>query len=200
MPKDPFTAILLAGGASSRMGCPKALLPFGGETLIERAARRMAETADEVIVVSAADIVLPPLEGRVRVVVDAEPHRGPVAGIVYGLRAASLEAAFVGACDHPFLRPDLVRFLVDRLEGFDGVMPRWLGHPQPLLAVYRRRLVSVFESLLARDAGAFAILESAAIREVAPQEIRPIDPEGESFRDLDTPEAYAEALARLERK
>ncbi len=197
MQKDPFAAILLAGGASSRMGCPKALLPFGGETLIERAARRIAGIADEMIVVSAADIVLPPLEVRVRVVVDEEPHRGPVAGIVYGLRAASLEAAFVGACDHPFLRPDLVRFLVDRLEGFDGVMPRWLGHPQPLLAVYRRRLVSVFESLLARDAGAFAILESAGIREVSPQEIRPIDPEGESFRDLDTPEEYAEALARL---
>jgi molybdopterin-guanine dinucleotide biosynthesis protein A len=193
--REPLTAIVLAGGESSRMGRPKALLPFGGETLIERAVRRIAEVAEAVLVVSGADLALPPL--RARVIVDDQPHRGPVAGIVHGFGAAATDVVLVCGCDQPFVRPELVRLLAERLEGFDGVMPRWLGHPQPLLAVYRRALRPKFEALLARGAGAFAILEAAGIRELSAEEIRSVDPEGDSFRDLDTPEAYAEALALL---
>src|SRR5437870_12517229 len=101
---EPFTAIVLAGGASARMGRPKALLPFGAETLIERVVRRLEPIAAEIVVVSGPHLVLPVLR-HARIVEDETPLQGPVAGILYGLRAARTDLSFVCGCDHPFLEP-----------------------------------------------------------------------------------------------
>src|SRR5205823_4648191 len=111
---EPLTAIVLAGGASSRMGRPKALLPFGAETLIERVVRRLAAGSSEVVVVSGPHLRLPPLPEEVRIVTDEVPLQGPVGGIRYGLAAARTELGFVCGCDHPFLEPAIGPLLAAR--------------------------------------------------------------------------------------
>lgn len=197
-PVEPFTTIVLAGGASSRMGRPKALLPFGGETLIERVVRRMAEVSSEVIVVSGLHLSLPALPAAVRVVQDEEPLQGPLAGILYGLRAAASDVSFVCGCDHPLLAPEVARLLVERATGASGAVATWEGRAQPLVAAYRKRVAALAAELLARgECRALALVEQAHLVRVSREDLRAADPTGASFFDVDTPAAYAEALRRL---
>lgn len=180
------------------MGRPKALLPFGGETLIERVVRRMAEVSSEVIVVCGPHLSLPPLPVGTRVVEDEEPLQGPVAGILYGLRAAASEVSFVCGCDHPLLVPAVARMLVERAADGPGAVATWEGRSQPLVAAYGRRVADVAAALLARgERRARSLVEHAGLVSVPAEDLRAADPAGTSFFDVDTPEAYAEALRRL---
>jgi molybdopterin-guanine dinucleotide biosynthesis protein A len=196
---EPFTTIVLAGGASSRMGQPKALLPFGAETLIERIVRRLAEGSNEVVVVSGPHVRLPPLPDEVRVVVDQVPLQGPVAGIRYGLAAARTELAFVCGCDHPFLEPAIGRVLAERTGDGDGAIVVSKGVPQPLLAVYRKHVTTIAATMLASgERRAARLVEHARLVEVSEGELFAVDPTGLSLLDVDTPQAYHDALARLD--
>ena len=191
----PFTAVVLAGGASSRMGSPKALLRFGDRTLIERVAGRLQTVAAEVVVVSGRHLDLPPLPGA-RIVIDDLPLQGPVAGILYGIRAAESEIIFVCGCDHPFLEPALVALLVQRAEGVDGAVPIVAGVRQPLIAAYHRRIESIAALLLVSGEHRASVLtDRVRLCEVREAELAAADPTGLSFLDIDTPEAYRRALA-----
>jgi molybdopterin-guanine dinucleotide biosynthesis protein A len=192
-----FSTIVLAGGASSRMGSPKALLRFGGETLIERVTRRLAEVSAEVIVVAGPHVPLPALPGGARAVQDDRPLQGPLAGIFYGLRAAATDLCFVCGCDHPFLAPAIAQLLVAHARG-DGAVSVWEGREQPLVAAYRRDLAEVAAELLAAgEHRPLALLDRASLARVTATDLADADPSGRSFFDIDTPEAYSHALRLL---
>ena len=196
---EPFTTIVLAGGASLRMGRPKALLPFGAETLIERVVRRLAGGSSEIVVVGGPHVRLPPLPDPIRVVEDEIPLQGPVAGILYGLAAARTELGFVCGCDHPFLEPAIGRLLAERTRDRDGAVVVSAGVPQPLLAVYRKRVATIATTMLASgERRAARLVELARLVEVSDEDVLAVDPSGLSLFDIDTPEAYREALARLD--
>jgi molybdenum cofactor guanylyltransferase len=193
----PFSTIVLAGGASSRVGSPKALLRFGGETLIERVTRQLLKPSTEVIVVVGPHVALPALPARVRVVQDDRPLQGPLAGILYGLRAATTEICFVCGCDHPFLAPAVARLLVEHARQ-DGAVSVWEGREQPLVAAYRRGVAEIAADLLAAgERRTLALLERARLTRVAGSDLAAADPTGQSFFDVDTPEEYARALRLL---
>ena len=85
-----LTGVLLVGGASTRFGSPKALAPFDGETLAERAWRLLGETCDERLAFGKrADALALPFE----LLDDGTDVRAPIAGVVAGLRAAAHELA-----------------------------------------------------------------------------------------------------------
>jgi molybdenum cofactor guanylyltransferase len=193
-----FTTIVLAGGTSSRMGRPKALLPFGEERLVERIVGRFVAASREVIVVSGPHVPLPTLPHGVRVVEDEEPHQGPLSGLRYGLRATSEELVFVCGCDHPFLALPVAELLVRRCAAAadaDGAWAAWNGSPQPLVAAYRRSILEIVEAMLASDERRIIRLERrASVIEVSAAELLAADPSGRSFVDVDTPEDYERAL------
>lgn len=195
MGSSDVTAIILAGGRSSRMGRDKALLPFGREPLIAHIVGALRPLFDAVIVVAAADQALPPLPATV--VHDDLAFHGPVAGLCYGLRAAHGEWAFVTSCDSAFIRPALVADLVARRQGYDAVVPQWRGRLQPLCAVYRRSLLGLLESRLAEgELRLIDVLDQCRTLTVEEEEVRRTDPDGSSFFNMNTPEDYAEALRR----
>jgi molybdopterin-guanine dinucleotide biosynthesis protein A len=99
------TGILLVGGASERFGSPKALVPFRGETLAERAWRTLTGVCEEVVAVGkAADL----LELPFPVLDDGSSERAPVFGVIAGLRAARHEACAVLPVDCPLVTADLL--------------------------------------------------------------------------------------------
>jgi len=191
---EPFTVIVLAGGASARMGRPKALLPFAAETLIERVVRRLEPIAAEVVVVSGPHLVLPALRNA-RIVEDETPLQGPIAGILYGLRAARTDLSFVCGCDHPFLEPAVVRLLIERSAAARGAVAVFEGIPQPLVGVYRQSVAAIAASMLAAgERRAAALVRQAGLVEVLQEDLLRIDPAGLGFLDVDTPQAYKRAL------
>ncbi|MCS6926398.1 MAG: NTP transferase domain-containing protein [Candidatus Binatia bacterium] len=192
--KQNASAIILAGGKSSRMGRPKALLPFDGEPLIVHLVRRLSPLFADIVVVAAPDQELPAVPATV--VHDTVAYQGPVGGLYYGLQAARTERCFVTACDAPFLNLPLIAYLLEQITDCDVVVPFWQERLQPLHAVYRRWVVALLqEQLVRQELRPVALYTKVRTREVSPEEIRRFDPEGLSFRTMNTPEEYAAALA-----
>jgi molybdopterin-guanine dinucleotide biosynthesis protein A len=191
---EPFTAIVLAGGASSRMGRAKALLPFGAATLIERIVASLRPIAAEIVVVSGSHVRLPPLP-QARVIEDETPLQGPLAGIVHGLEAAQRDLSFVCGCDHPFLAAAVVRLIAESARENDGAVATWNGVAEPLVAAYRKRIGAVAAEMLAGGERRASVLVERSHAVLVPEaDLRRADPSGRTFIDVDTPEAYREAL------
>jgi molybdopterin-guanine dinucleotide biosynthesis protein A/molybdopterin converting factor small subunit len=189
------TAIVLAGGKSSRMGTPKALLPFGNDPLIVHVVATLRRLFAEVVVVAAPGQDLPSMP--VTLVRDDVAYQGPVGGIYYGLTAAGGDVSFVTSCDSAFLHPGLIAHLVSQIPGYDVVVPHWEGRFQPLHAVYRRSVLPLLEGQLARgELRPVYLFERVRTRRIDSDEIRRFDAEGASFFNMNTPEDYAEALER----
>ena len=190
--------IVLCGGKSTRMGSPKALLPFGPETMLQRVVRLLGSVVTPIVVVSARDQALPLLPGYVRIARDDQEERGPLEGLRAGLRAlpASAEAAYVTSCDVPLLVPGFVNLMIELLGDHDIAVMDIDGFPHPLSAVYRRSLLPHVEALLATDRLRPAYLfEAVRTRRVTPAEVASVDPDLLTLRNLNTPEDYRDALA-----
>lgn len=192
-------ALILAGGQSRRMGRAKAWLPLGDETLLQRIERILAAVTDVRIVVAATEQDLPPLPPDVRITRDERPGKGPLEGILAGLRAgeALAEAFYVSSCDVPLLKPDFVRHLFSLLDDdTDIVVPRDEAHFHPLAAVYHRRILPQVEGLLAADRRRpFFLFEQVRTRVINTEDLHAVDAKLESLENLNTPADY-EAVRR----
>jgi molybdenum cofactor guanylyltransferase len=189
--------IVLCGGRSSRMGRPKAWLPFGGELMLPRVVRLLGEVVAPVVAVAAPGQDLPPLPPGVDVVRDPEPGRGPLQGLAAGLAAlrGRADAAYLSSCDVPYLRPAFVRRMVELLGDHAACVPRVGGYLQPMAAVYRVEVAAVAERLLAegRPRPAF-LFDAVPTRFVSAEELADVDPSLQSLRNLNTPAEYEAAL------
>lgn len=201
----PVHAYVLAGGQSTRMGRDKALLSWGGHPLIAR----MVELARAVdpeprICGSRQD-----LAQFAEVVADQQLQCGPLAGIAAGLEASDAELNLFLPVDMPGIPPDFLCWLRARAEASGAVatIPRFEDRPQPLCAIYSRRLREGVRAFL--DAGQFKVM--AAIRAAAaslgenvdifavesvaaalPAGMWPMNPPPrEWFRNANTPGEYA---------
>ncbi|HET7478322.1 MAG TPA: molybdenum cofactor guanylyltransferase [Rubrobacteraceae bacterium] len=135
------SGIILAGGASSRMGRDKLSLTVGGVPLIRRVYDVLSSHCAELLVAGAADRL--PEIPVARTVEDLRPGReGPLAGIETGLTAARYSLVFVAAADLPFLPADLVGYSLTLLtrERVSVVAPRHEGL-HPLCAAYDRAIL-----------------------------------------------------------
>jgi molybdopterin-guanine dinucleotide biosynthesis protein A len=196
---DDFTAIILTGGKSSRMGRPKALLPFGNELLIAHLVRQLERKFKLVVVVAAPDQELPPLPAKV--VRDEVAYQGPVGGIYYGLRVAIGTGAFVTSCDAAFLSLPLISFLTSQMLNHDVVVPYWQDRFQPLHAVYRTSVAPLLKEQLGRgELRPISLYDRVRTRKVDEQEIRRFDPKGLSFFNMNAPDDYAQALRLWQRE
>jgi molybdopterin-guanine dinucleotide biosynthesis protein A len=139
------TAILLAGGGSTRMGTDKAMLAIDGRPMIQRIHDRLRPWFSRVLVSSnnAAHGFL-----GATIVPDQAAGQGPLMGIVSALTNSPDELCFVTACDIPEIDIDLVRMMVRAAHDCDAVVPH-SGRPEPLFAVYRKSALPVFRQMLA---------------------------------------------------
>jgi molybdopterin-guanine dinucleotide biosynthesis protein A len=200
--------IVLAGGASRRMGEPKAGLDWHGTSLLRRTTGVLARAVEgPVLVVRAPGMPLPPLPATVQVVDDPVAGRGPLQGMAVGLEAAAqarAPTAFVCSTDLPFLHAAFVRRVLRALDArTDAVVPVAGGHRQPLAAAYRTCLAPACRELLAADRlrPAFLLeqcrttwLDETAL--LADAELAAADPALDSVLNLNAPADYAAALAR----
>ncbi len=188
-------AVILAGGKSSRMGQAKAQLVFDGEPLIVHVARGLKRLFAEIVVVAAPEQGLPELPAKI--VRDEVAYQGPVGGIYYGLRAAEGEFCFVTSCDAPFLNAALIAYLTAHLSGYDVVVPYWGERYQPLHAVYRRSVLPLLKGQLERgELRPIYLFDKVRTRRIDEAEIKPFDPDGLSFLNMNTPQDYQAAVKR----
>jgi molybdopterin-guanine dinucleotide biosynthesis protein A len=189
--------IVLCGGQSRRMGRPKAWLPFGGELMLPRVVRLLAEVVSPVVVVAAPEQDVPPVPPAIRIVRDEEKGRGPLQGLAAGLAALEglADAAYLSSCDVPFLQAGFVRRLIDLLGANSICVPRTEDYHHPLAAVYRLKVRATVERLLAENRlRPFFLFEAVSTRVVEAHELADVDPALRTLRNLNTPEDYEAAL------
>src|SRR5947209_4711731 len=143
--------VVLCGGQSSRMGRPKAWLPFAGELMLARMVRLLREVVSPLVVVAAPGQEVPPITAEVEVVRDPERGRGPLQGLAAGLKAlrGRADAAYLSSCDVPFLRPAFVLRLIALMGDAVACVPRVGGRFHPLAAAYRLEAADAVARLLA---------------------------------------------------
>jgi molybdopterin-guanine dinucleotide biosynthesis protein A len=147
--------VVLAGGASRRMGRDKATMPYSGAagetTLVEQAVSTLRQRCRPVFVIAAPGQPLPELDAEV--LRDETRGVGPLLATARGLRAAAdagLEWAFLSAVDMPYFEASLIDELTGpavRL-GADVVLP-WDGRDHYLAGVYRTALATRADELVA---------------------------------------------------
>lgn len=194
IPGPPTTAIVLAGGASHRMGSDKRLLEIDGTAMLRRAVEALSDAGQVLVVIDPAHPLPPELLGAaaVHVVPDLRHDAGPLAGLEAGLTAAEHDAVLVVAADMPWLEPAILDLLVERLEASPAASVVCLGNdrgPQPLPMTCRRApvLAQVTALLDNGERRLRAVLGATATTTIGEPEWRRLDPPGRSLMDIDTP-------------
>jgi|SRR5215203_4877166 len=196
--------IVLAAGASSRMGQPKAGLPFGqtGETVLSRIVSTiLAGGAPQIVVVGGAHIdavrsAMPSHEPRARVIEHTGWQQGQLSSLLAGLAAIDnqllLEAVLVTPVDVPLVSATTVAAVIAKWRHTRAPIVRPAdgnrhGHP----VMFDR---SIFDDLRAADpaVGAKAVFAAHRDRVLNVE----VDDPG-AFEDIDTPEDYRRLLTRF---
>jgi molybdopterin-guanine dinucleotide biosynthesis protein A len=150
---------VLAGGQSSRMGTDKALLPWGGGTVLDAVIRAVREAAGDVVLVAPDERYL---AFRGRRISDLRPGQGPLGGIEAALLDTDTDWNLIVACDMPLLSAALLkRLLMDAIAlDADCLIPAGADCRHPLAAAYHRRCLIEFSRVL--DLGERRVLDATA--------------------------------------
>jgi molybdopterin-guanine dinucleotide biosynthesis protein A len=184
------SAVVLAGGRSSRFGRDKLAEPIGGRPLLDLAIQAVRPLAMDVVVVAAPGTELA-VSGGVRVVHDPVGFEGPLAGLAAGLGVAEEEVVLVVGGDMPTLVAAVLESMASGLDdpAIAVVVLAHDGRPRPLPMVVRRAaaLRAARSSLDGGDRRLRALIEGLPAR-VIPEDVwRGLDPGGATLRDIDTP-------------
>lgn len=183
---------------SSRMGEDKALKIFLGKPLIQRVIERMIPIADEIIVTTNRPAEYTFL--NYRLIPDLKPGRGALGGLYTAIASAAHPLVAVVACDMPFASQmffEGARRLMVKEEA-DVVIAQTDEGYEPLHALYRREtcLPAIESAIDADQWKVIAWFPQVKVRTLTPDEIKPLDPTGLCFWNLNTPEEFTEAERR----
>ena len=145
-----FSAVILAGGKSSRMGRDKSFLEIDGETLLARQIRVARESGAAEILISGRPDKDYSTFGC-KILQDEFPDAGPLGGIHSALLAAQNPLVLVLAVDLPHLTSDLLKRLVKETQAGLGAIPHFEGKVEPLAAFYPRAALSLCETFLQQN-------------------------------------------------
>lgn len=203
--------VILCGGNSTRMGTDKALLPFGGDCLIEYIVKKYEPCFSKIYLSVKKKGDYAHLNLPVTEIPDIYPNAGPMSGVFSGLSMIDEDSAFFMSVDTPFLEPETGIALLDSLEDSDICMIEdKTGSLETSTAAYSRNCIIAVGKCLLRHQFTFETLQEKCrtkylTREVLAESINaqssgtghttaPIDLQ---FFNLDTREDYYEALQKL---
>jgi CTP:molybdopterin cytidylyltransferase MocA len=196
-----IVGIVLAAGASSRMGRPKAFLPLGEDTFLSRVCRTLAEAGvDDLVVIAGSEAAEAERElDRVgvlaRVVENARRDQGQLTSVQAGLAVADrpgVDAVLVHLVDVPLVAPGTVVAVVEAFRRTHApiVRPSVEGrHGHPVL--FGR---SIFDELRAADP---AVGAKAVVRAHAADAVDVAVNDAGACQDIDTREDYERLIGRF---
>ncbi len=175
------------------MGSDKALLSYGGQNLLQRALQITAAIGKKTFIVGPRDRYAAFGE----VVEDVHPGCGPLGGIHAALRATETDLNLILSVDMPLMEDKFLLWLVEQARATDTliVVPVAVGGPQPLCAMYRRRVLAPAEQAL--QSGDYKIgnlFSRVATRQIPEAEIVAAGFSAAVFKNINTTEDYEEIL------
>src|SRR5690242_5350819 len=145
---DKITAIILAGGKSSRMKTDKGFVNFNGKMLVEHVIDALKKITNNIFIVTQnpayEKLGLP-------CYADIYKEKGALGGIYTGLVNSHMQKNIVVGCDMPFLSTHVLQELINNCEGVDALISMHKGLEEPLCSVYDKSCIPHFKALLEQD-------------------------------------------------
>lgn len=139
------TAIILAGGNSSRMGEDKGLMLLEGKPMIQHVIDVLQGVVEDIIIVSNNNEYE---QFGCKVFADQVKGKGPLGGIYTGLIHSNTQQSLILSCDIPYINANLLNLLISHSEGYDITIPEKDGFTHQLIGVFSERCVITFKNAL----------------------------------------------------
>lgn len=181
------TGVILSGGRSLRMGEDKAFIEIEGMPIVQRICRLFLLLFQEVIIITSRKERY--LQFGVKVYEDIIPDLGALGGLYTAITSASFSYSFVVACDMPFLRRNVIEYLIQKRDDYDVIIPRTWDGLQPLHAIYSKNCLEAIQTVLKQNKRRIIdFLPLVHTNIVDSSEFYSLDPDMESFININTPE------------
>ncbi|GFP76026.1 molybdenum cofactor guanylyltransferase [Clostridium fungisolvens] len=183
------TAVILAGGKSSRMGFDKQFLKFEDKQLIDVVAEKLYTNFEEVIVISNKPDYY--RDSPYKVISDKVEGIGPISGIYEGLKAAKGQYVYFIACDMPIINLEFIEFMKDRLieENKQCCIVERENYIEPFNAFYSKSLLQKVEQMIQEDKRSLKYLIKASdTLYIKEEKVKSFDYSFEMFMNLNTKE------------
>jgi molybdopterin-guanine dinucleotide biosynthesis protein A len=194
-----MSAVILAGGAGQRLGCPKAAMEFRpGETLLARKVSQLRPHFERIIIVANQSVHDAQPYPDMDTLTDHSDYQGPLValGPVFQSYADRTEKLFITGCDFPFFHPKSIRLLDENLSNNDLALFNHEAHLIPLAAIYRTRLSGHLNDLVASGERRLMRFIDTCSRSILPSvALQTFDPEFTSLLNVNTPDDLATARA-----
>lgn len=186
------SAVILAGGKSTRMKFDKQELMVGGISLVGYTIQRLGEIFEQITVVTNRPELYK--EYDVKTISDIYPGFGPISGIHTALYHSDYDLSYFLACDMPYINVEYIEHL-DTIydENHDGVMTLSGKHIEPMNAMYSRKLLNRIEDNIKKEKyRIYDLLDIANFNMVEEAVARQYDPEFNMFKNINTQEELRE--------
>jgi len=202
------SAIILAGGFSTRLGQDKGLVQLAGKPLVRHVLDKAKNLVDETLVVvssnSQAEKYEKVLGSDASISVDNAKAHGPLAGTNVGFMEASGQYSLLLPCDAPFISRDILQLLLELCINKNAVIPRWPNcNIEPLQAVYctEAALRASNEAVSSGEVKMQAMVDKLrGVRYVSTLVLEQLDPELKTFINVNTAFDLKKAEAMLNRE
>ena len=141
-----LSAVLLAGGESTRMGRDKATVEWRGLPLWACQIEKLRALTSDIFI--STRFAVPWRPADVKLVIDESPSRGPLSGLAASLATIETDCLLALAVDMPFMTSSHLKKLCDCAKRGFGAVPVVNGNLEPLAAVYPKRAASIFAEAL----------------------------------------------------
>ena len=189
------SAIILAGGFSSRLGQDKGLLQLAGRPLVRHVLDKLGRVIDEKMVIvsskAQAEKYAKVVGSDVSIVVDSADLHCPLVGALVGLEKTRSEHALLLPCDNPFVCKDVISLLFELCINKNAVIPKWPnGYIEPLQAVYSTKpaMEAAKNALSEGKMNMQSMVDKLrGIRYVSTLVLEQLDPEFRTFFNVNSP-------------
>lgn len=193
------TAVILAGGKSTRMGFDKQLLKFNERRLIDSLKRKLSMEFEEIIVVTNKSEYY--LGFSDKITKDIIVGKGPLSGIHVGLVEASSQYVYFVACDMPNIYLNYIKYMKEELEDIEvkACVTKYGEWIEPFNAFYSKNMIQDIENhLLKNQKSVNSLLKKLDVHYIAEEKAREFSPNWDMFLNLNTREDLNKYLKTTE--
>lgn len=193
------TAVILAGGKSTRMGFDKQLLKFNERRLIDSLKRKLSMEFEEIIVVTNKSEYY--LGFSDKITKDIIVGKGPLSGIHVGLVEASSQYVYFVACDMPNIYLNYIKYMKEELEDIEvkACVTKYGEWIEPFNAFYSKNMIQDIENhLLKNQKSVNSLLKKLDVHYIAEEKAREFSPNWDMFLNLNTREDLNKYLETTE--
>ena len=184
--RDFGSAVVLAGGKSSRMGFDKSTMVLQNKKLIESTIKKLDSLFDDIII-SVDSIEKKSEFNHDKIVVDKVKGVGPLGGMISALEMAQSDKLFVIPCDMPVIDTKFISFMMKYMDDNEIIFSEKNGYFEPFPGFYSKSLIPRIEELINQNRCSIrSIFECSRTKVISESEWKKLGFSEEIFTNLNT--------------